>query len=138
MFSCKQRLQNLQKAMNCITVEVWNGAHSFVQEESLAQNGVDISDPSKLSDGQWTLVCAQQKFLPSEIVRPCSAELASLFDAGKDRCVTASNNSTELEKLAEKQLMKADEAMCQSVHALVRSHVAVPTRSYTIGDQFRT
>ena len=112
--------------MNCITFELWYDSHPFYQTEALAQSGVDISDPSKLSDGQWTAVCAQQKFLPpsmTPMVRPCSPEFASLLDAAKDRCETVdeSSNSTELDKLVQKQLAQAKEAMCKSVGIMVRS-----------------
>lgn len=103
----------------------------LTQTKALTMNGVDISNPSKLSDGQWIMVCAQSESIPPSMhsmVRPCSSKLATLFDAAKSRCGTPNQNEkarqndklTELDKLGRQQLVKVQEAKCQAVSIMVR------------------
>ena len=65
-------------------------------------------------------------------MRPCSPKLATLFDAAKSRCGTPDQNDknpdakpSELDKMAQKQLAKTQEAICKSVGIMVRLYVAM-------------
>ena len=114
--------------MNGINYRPWDDAHPFTQVATLTQNGVDISDPSRLSDGQWTLVCQQANSFPESMrsmLGACSPKLASLFDAAKGKCPQSGHcpdgEPCGVDKLAQKQLAQAKEAMCKSVGILVRS-----------------
>lgn len=88
------------------------------QEAALRANGVDVSDPSKLTDGQWIMVCSQAKLVNAKLVptlKGCSPKLGTLFDVSKTKCGTQGTN----DGLAQQQQAKAREAVCQVVKTMV-------------------
>lgn len=102
----------------------------LTQIETLTTNGVDISDPSKLSDGQWGLVCSQTRGIDSSsmsMIKPCSSKLAKLFDASESKCKNQDSQGNEADQKNQQAHMQ--DAMCSSVGVLVRLRVDMRTKN---------
>lgn len=119
------------------TSRIMNTRCPLTQIETLTMNGVDISNPEKLSPGQWTMVCAQAQLpIPDDMtsmVRPCSKKLADLLDASGSKCQKDDlSNPTKTGKVnvlhdVQSMQTKQMDAMCQAVDVLVRLRVAMRT-----------
>ena len=90
--------------------------------------GVDISDPSKLSKEEWTLVCSLPIWEFTKQQRPmitkCSAKFAKFLTASDTSCVkTTRRPGTANTKDQTISPEKIDAAVCQAVQTLVRVYV---------------
>ena len=81
----------------------------LAQQTGLKTGGVDTSDPTKLANFEWGVVCTKLSVLPKTqlpIMAKCSAAFAKLLEASKGKCKTPDST--------------LQAAMCQMVTTLVR------------------
>jgi hypothetical protein len=58
-------------------------------ESGLTAGGLDISNPSKIPELEWAMICLQLHAVPEELrpeVEKCSPKFKPLFSAAKSKC----------------------------------------------------
>ena len=100
------------------------------QETGMTAAGMDISDPSKFSEGDWEGICSlpliQLTGPPRKMVANCSVNFGNLLTASDTKCGHVTTIRSPFGNMTEQTISpeKVDAAVCGAVEAMVGVHLS--------------